>query len=85
MTSYPYWPRWTTDRQTRARAHAHTQRHSYTHTRVLSIYRHACVTESRGTALRHSLNMQQAILNKQEDWMERVRGVRGGESESERE
>ena len=53
----------------------HTQRHSYTHTIVLSIYRHACGTESRGTALRHSLNMQQAILNKQENWMERV-GVR---------
>lgn len=63
---------WQTDRQEHGRTHTHSHRPSYTHTRVLSIYRHACGTESRGTALRHSLNMQQAILNKQENWMERV-------------
>lgn len=67
---------WQTDRQEYGRTHTHSHTHShrpsYTHTRVLSIYRHACGTESRGMALRHSLNMQQAIPNKQENWMERV-------------
>lgn len=43
---------------------------------MLSIYRHACGTERRATASRQSLNMQQAILNKQGNWMEGVRRER---------
>lgn len=82
VTSYPHYPRWTTDRQARARLHythaqARTKTHTHTHTTVLSIHRHAGGIESRGTALRHSLNMQQAVLNKQENWMEEEEGVRG--------
>lgn len=58
-------------------AQALTKTHTHTHTTVLSIHRHAGGNESRGTALRHSLNMQQAVLNKQENWMEEEEGVRG--------
>lgn len=67
---------WQTDTHTGKHALKHTETGTLTHIPECYQYnRHACGTESRGMALRHSLNMQQAILNKQENWMERV-GVR---------
>lgn len=75
VTSYPQYPRRTTDRQKHTHTHTPKAGHSYTHSTVSSIYRHACGTQSWGTALKHSLNMQQATLNKQ-NWIEKM-GVRG--------
>lgn len=69
VTSYPYYPRRTTDRQKYTNARPATLTHS-----TVSTYRQACSTESQGTALKHSLNIQQATLNIQ-NWKEKT-GVR---------
>lgn len=70
VTSYPYYPRRTTDRQ----QHTNARPATLTHSTVSSTYRQACGTESQGTALKHSLNSQQAILNIQ-NWKKKM-GVR---------
>lgn len=78
---------WQTDRQEHEGIHTgkhalkHTHRGTLTHIPECYQYTGMLVaTESRGTVLRHSLNMQQAIPNKQENWWERV-GVRASEKE----
>lgn len=79
VTSYPYYPRRASDRQKRTHASPAT----LTHIPQFHQYTGMLVTlKARGTALKHSLIMQQAVLNKQ-NWKEKM-GVRvkSGEKKS---